>query len=248
MTRARTPMVLLISTAVLLAGCGDSGAPAAPAAGKANLRVTAVAVPKSGAKVFRTYQSDAERAAAATQSTGDLELVDYEQLDDVVLWIEPAGGQASTAKPAVERRIPVADKRAHPPLFAVSVSDSAVFENKGSQRLRLYSVSEGNEFDLGQIQPGDVASHRFQSPGLVELLDGETFEVLARVYVVHAGGDPRVTHSSEPVTFRDLNPGPWRASAWHERLPGSERTITLVADGVREIDVPIGVNTLPKVE
>jgi len=33
-----------------------------------------------------------------------------------------------------------------------------------------------------------------------------------------------------------------------KRLPGGERSITLAPDVVREIDLPIGVNALPKVD
>ena len=76
---------------------------------------------------------------------------------------------------------------------------------------------------------------------------GDTFDVVAHVYVV-SGRDARVARSGEVITFRDLDPGTYRINAWHERLPGGERSITLVADVVREIDLPIGVNALPKVD
>jgi hypothetical protein len=250
MTRAMMILFLAAASITACAGCGD-GAPAAPAKGKANLRVTVVAIPKTGAKAFAAYQTDGQRAATAADATGDRELVDYEQLEDVVVWLQRGDGATGTAAApksgSAERRIPVTHKPAKAPLFAAPLGEAATFENKGSRPLRLYSVSEGNEFDLGQLAPGVTASHRFQSPGLIELLDGETLDVVASVYVV-PGVEPRVTRSGQPQLYRDLDPGPWRAAAWHGRLPGGQRTITLVADGVREIDVPIGVNALPKVE
>jgi len=37
-------------------------------------------------------------------------------------------------------------------------------------------------------------------------------------------------------------------AAWHERMPGDEKSVTLVADRTREMNLLIGVNALPKVE
>lgn len=243
MNRATATTLVLLAVA-LAPGCGDA-APAGPAKGKANLVVTVVAQPKTGAKGFRNYKpSEADKAAAAA-STGDFELVDYEHLDGIVVWFETPtaadGSSASTVNVAVKA---MPDKVE---LFAVSLGDSVAFENKGSRRLRPYSVSEGNEFDLGETAPGDIASHRFTSPGLVELLDGETFDILARIYVAPGRG-ARVVHPGTATTFRDLDPGSYRVAAWHERLPGAQRDVTLTANGTRELDLLIGVNALPKVE
>ena len=243
MNRATATTLLLLATA-LHPGCGDA-APAGPAKGKANLVVTVVAQPKTGAKGFRNYKpSEADKAAAAA-STGDFELVDYEHLDGIVVWFETPtatdGSSASTVKVAVKAKPDKVE------LFAVSLGDSVTFENTGPRRLRLYSVSEGNEFDLGETAPGDIASHAFTSPGLVDVLDGNTFDVIARIFVA-AGRGARVVHPGTATTFRDLDPGGYRVVAWHERLPGAERDVTLAADATREVDLLIGVNALPKVE
>jgi hypothetical protein len=243
MNRACATTLLLLAMMLPL-GCGDA-APAGPAKGKANLVVTVVAKPKTGAKGFRSYKPSEADKVAATASTGDFELVDYEHLDGIVVWFEipkaTDGSLASTVKVAVK---PKPDKVE---LLAVSLGDSVVFENKGSRRLRLYSVSERNEFDLGETAPGDIASHAFTSPGLVELLDGDAFDIIARIYVAPGRG-ARVVHPGTATTFRDLDPGAYRVVAWHERLPGAERDVMLTADGTRELDLLIGVNALPKVE
>ena len=241
MNRAIAVLILLLATLPL--GCGEAQ-PAGPAKGKANLAVTVVAVPKTGAKPFKAYQTDQERAAHASHSTGELELVNYEHLDEVVLWLDSSGSATTSA---AELRVPVTPKPAKAALFAASAGANATIENKGAKPMRVYSVSEGNEFDLGTLAPGEAKAQRLASTGLIELLDGETFDIVARVYVV-GGRDARVTRSGEVITFRDLDPGAYRINAWHERLPGGERSITLAADVVREIDLPIGVNVLPKVD
>jgi hypothetical protein len=108
-------------------------------------------------------------------------------------------------------------------------------------------VSEGNEFDLGRLAPGATKDQPLKSPGLIELLDGDTFDVVARVYVAPGWG-ARIAPVGEATTFRDLDPGEYRVAAWHERMPGDEKSVTLAADRTREVNLLIGVNALPKVE
>jgi 2-oxoglutarate ferredoxin oxidoreductase subunit alpha len=62
------------------------------------------------------------------------------------------------------------------------------------------------------------------------------------------GETTEMFHTTYRVPKARLDPGTYRVAAWHERLPGGERSITLAADLIREIDAPIGVNALPKVE
>jgi hypothetical protein len=238
-------VVVATALALLAAGCsggsGDDSAP--PAKGKANLKVTVVAKPKTGAKPFKSYQpTEAEKAEAAA-SKGDFELVDYEHLEGIVVWLESAG----PAHAPGNVKISVQPKPAKPPLFAASAGDTASFVNGSGKPFKLYSVSEGNEFDLGQLAPGATKDQVLKSTGLIELLDGDTFEVIGRVYVTPGWG-ARIVHPGTPTTFRDLDPGEYRVAAWHERMPGDEKSVTLAADRTREMNLLIGVNALPKVE
>jgi hypothetical protein len=238
---------LILAVALLSVGCGGGGGDSSgPAKGKANLKVTVVAKPKTGAKPFKSYQpTEAEKAEAAA-SKGAFELVDYDNLEGIVVYLVSGDTTAKTHPPAGVK-IAVMPKPAKPPLSAASAGDTATVVNNGTKPMRLYSVSEGNEFDLGQIPAGGTKDQPLQSPGLIELLDGETFDVVARIYVAPGWG-ARLVPAGEATTFRDLDPGEYRVAAWHERLPGDERPVTLVADRTRELNLLIGVNALPKVE
>ena len=119
--------------------------------------------------------------------------------------------------------------------------------NASRNRVRLYSVTEGNEFDTGVLGPGESRGQAVQSSGLVELLDGDTYAVVARIYVAPGIG-ARIVHTGQPTTFQNLDPGTYRVAAWHERVAGNERQVTLAPDDARELDLLIGVNALPKVE
>jgi hypothetical protein len=243
--RTTGTLILALILALLATGCGGGGGDdsVAPAKGKANLKVTVVAKPKTGAKPFKSYQpTEAEKAEAAA-SKGDFELVDYDHLEGIVVWLESGG----TAHTPGNVKISVQPKPQKPPLFAASVGDTASIANGGGKPVKLYSVSEGNEFDLGHLAPGAAKDQPLKSPGLIELLDGDTFEVVARIYVAPGWG-ARIVPAGEATTFRDLDPGEYRVAAWHERMPGDEKSVTLVADRTREMNLLIGVNALPKVE
>ena len=240
-----TARAFIITLGLLAAGCGEPAAPTAPAKGKANLRVTVSPRPKTGAKPFLTYQPSEAAKAEAAASTGQFELVDYEDLDEIVVWLEPK--DPAGKPPAARHKLQVKPKPTNLPLMALSVGDAATVTNTGSRPMRLYSVSEGNEFDIGPLEPGGEKDQTLAAPGLVELIDGETFDVVARVYVAPGLG-ARVLRAEEPTTFRDIDPRAYRVVAWHERLPGGDREATLAPDSVRELTVVIGVNALPKVE
>jgi hypothetical protein len=240
----------VIFVALLALGCGKGDADTAPPAkGKANLRVTVVAQPKSGAKGFRNYNpTEADKAAAA--ATGEFELVDYEHLDRIVVWaqsLDPGTSGGATPSKAGDQTIAIKSD-AREPVFAAAARGGVVgFQNLLSKPLRLYSVSEGNEFDLGQLPTGATAHRTLDAAGLIELLDGDTLDVVARVYV--APGQPvKVVHAGKATTLRDLEPGRYRVAAWHERVPGAEQEVMLVADSTKELTLLIGVNALPKVE
>ena len=104
---------LIIVAATLAAGCGggesssSSSAVPAPAKGRANLRVTVVAKPKNGAKPFQSYMPSEAAKAEAAASKGDFELVDYEHVQDIVVWVEP---QNATTAGAATHKLKVTTK------------------------------------------------------------------------------------------------------------------------------------------
>ena len=104
--RAAAILVALLA----IVGCdrGQSATTAPPGKGKANLTVTVVAKPKTGAKAFRSYKpTDADKAEQAA-SKGNFELVDYDHMADIVVWVEGSG--ATTYAPPTGLRISFAAK------------------------------------------------------------------------------------------------------------------------------------------
>jgi hypothetical protein len=227
--------ILLIALALLAAGCQS-----APSAGMAGLRLKIIAEPKTGAAADNTHVLEYD---APVTAAGAYERVDYDNLDDIVVWLEPA-----TAGKLDERDVDIDGATSVYGLTgAVSVGQTINFHNTGSTKANVYSVSDGNQFDFGSMMPGAFAQYTVRSPGLIEVLTDSQKGPVALVYAAPTAL-VRVAHAGETVSFNDLRPGEYVVHSWHPRLPGHEMRVNLLADRVSDAAIKVGVNGLPTVE
>ena len=243
---------LLIGCAIaLLTGC-QSAAPSSP--GTATLRLNVVAEPKSGAVVADThvlvYDSPRSFGYGSSNSSDPnaFEVVDYSALDDIVVWLEPADEATTGAGTASPAAIDIDPRKASSGLAAaVGVGQKIVFHNTGPKPANLYSVSDGNEFDLGVIPSGATSEYATKSTGLIEVWTDSLQEPVARIYVAPTCW-VRLTRSGTTLEFDDLPPGKWQIASWHPRLPGHQVSVDLLPDRVNDASIQVSVNGLPTVE
>jgi hypothetical protein len=232
-------ITLLIS---MLAGC-QTAPP--PAAGMATLRVQVIAEPKTGVVTANTHVLSYDAPAARTK--GQFEKVDYASLDEIVVWLEPVG--RPTSNPSKASAVPLSVDAAKPStdLSVAGVGEIVTFHNSGSNTINLYSVSDGNSFDLGSIPPGGHGVYVVKSAGLIEVLTDSLKDPITQVY---AAPSPwvRITHAGETVEFENLPPGKYKIISWHPRLPGREVSITLPVNQTTSASIKVGVNDLPKID
>jgi hypothetical protein len=238
-----------------LAGCAAKPSPK-PRADAAAVVLEVVAAPKEGAKVKRfarvpVYDAAPQPAAPA----GQFELVDYSVLDDVIVWLEPAGGGDETAAvDATNATRPTAHPR--PPLKldvttrarldgvrAASVGQEIVFRNRGSEPVSLYSVSDDNDFELPAIPAGGEARYTVRATGTIEVLADPGEPPVATLYAVPSPWVAR-TRSGGRVVFDDVTPGSYEAVCWHPRLPGSTEPVLLEPGTVARAALKVGMNVL----
>jgi hypothetical protein len=226
--------IFLIALA-LFAGCQS-----APSAGMAELRLKIIAEPKTGAPADNAHVLAYDAPVAAG---GVYERVDYDNLDDVVVWLEPgAGGKLE------EREVDINGATSVYGLTcAVSVGQTINLHNAGSTKANVYSVSDGNQFDLGAMMPGAFGQYTVRSPGLIEVLTDSQKGPVALVYAAPTAL-VRVAHGGETVEFNNLRPGEYVVHSWHPRLPGHEMRVNLLADRASDASIKVGVNGLPLVE
>jgi hypothetical protein len=173
----------------------------------------------------------------ATPQTGAYETVDYDNVEDIIVYLE--GAQSSVAPP---RTVDLKSGAIVP----VSVGQKLSFRNTGSQPTPIYSVSEGNEFDVKSVPAGGTTDYTVQSPGPIEVLTDPAKDPVLRLYAAPSRF-VTATRSGKSVDFTDVPPGSYTAVAWHPRLPSGQTAVTLAADQAAKATVKVGVNALPKV-
>src|ERR1044071_3474716 len=113
-----------------------------------------------------------------------------------------------------------------------------MIRNRRDKPAAVWSVSDGNEFNLGTLAPGADATWTAKSGGAVEVLTDAYSDPVAQIYVAPSAWVGR-TRSDKGVTFSNVPPGRYRAVCWHARLPGSQSDVTLVADKTAHVNLKV---------
>lgn len=234
----------LIAAALMIASA-SLGCQSGPAPGMAAARVNVIAKPKAGVKPTAfahvpTYDGSPSESVTSSGG-GQYARVDYANLSDIIVWLEPTKPFSSSAKPAIE--VDVDPKRPDQTVRPVSVGQVVTFHNRSARPLPLYSVSDGNDFELPPIAPGATASFTARSEGLIELLSNPAEPPIAQLY---AAPSPFVTRtrSGKSASFNNVPPGPYRVVSWHPRLPSSSTNLDLQQGKVSESTITVGVDAM----
>jgi hypothetical protein len=223
-----------------LVGCQSEPA---PSPGMSGVSIRVVAEPKAGVKDVgggvKVYDTP------VVKEQGQFEKVDYSALDDIVVWVEPVSPSAPVGSSVV--RVSINAQKPAEKLSAVAaVGQRLILHNSGSAALNLYSVSDGNDFDLGKVAAGGQGQYTVRSAGLIEVLAASDRDPVAEIYAAPSRW-VALTHSGARVDFNNLPPGNYKVCSWHPRLPGTEASITLVPNQISKTTIKVGVNALPKV-
>jgi hypothetical protein len=234
-------VVFALLTAFAQVGC-TATATVDPSPDAAIARIHVIARPKPGVKepIARVAVYDAAPSQAST-AVGTYERVDYTNLADVMVWLDPK--QRMTLPTPLQTTIVVDSLKESDHVHPGSVNQTITFRNKTARPVNLYSVSEGNEFTLPPIAPGASTTYVPKNEGLIEILADPAKPPIAQIYVAPT---PWIAHarSNQTVTFNNVPPGEYDVVTWHPRLPGSTKTINLNAGQVTNATVSVGVNAL----
>jgi hypothetical protein len=233
------PIVVVVAV-FALAGCQ---APLKPMPGMSAVRINVRAVPKIG----RPAPGKPGYDQMAEPGSGSLERVNYDELGDIVVWLEPIDVTRVAPPGGVPPVIDLPGKPARDGLSAVvAVGAPIIFRNAGSAPFSAYCIGDAGDINLGTLQVGAEAQTVFQSPGLVEVLCESVPDPVARIYVAPSRW-VSMTRSGATVDFNNVPPGSYRIVSWHPRLPGMTTNITLAPDQFVTSSVEVSVNRLPKI-
>jgi plastocyanin len=156
-------------------------------------------------------------------------------LGDAVVFLEGLGDPAPAARFAVT----ISDKAFVPHVLVVPAGSAVAFPNHDPFDHNVFSVSEGNSFDLGLYGRGEGKSVTLQHPGLVRVFCNVHPRMVALVLVMgtHHYAQPGADGS---FTINGVGPGSYRLHVWHERAPTEVvKEVTVGAAGVSDLVVTL---------
>ena len=131
-------------------------------------------------------------------------------------------------------------------LVAVSVGQKVIFRNTGSRAGGIYSVSDGNDFNLPLVPPGGTATYVVASAGPIEILTDPARNPLAELCAAPSRW-VLPARSGAMLVFNNIPPGQYRLVSWHLCLPGTQTSVILSINAVTDATIKVGVqSTFPR--
>lgn len=168
--------------------------------------------------------------------TGTVKVTKARTSDNVVVYIEKIPNK--TFDPPKEH--PEIDQKNMtfiPHVLPVLIGTTVNFKNSDPERHNIYTPSPaGDKFNLGTWPAGIVKTYTFKKPGIVKLLCNLHPEMLAYIVVVETPYYA-VTDRKGAYTIKNVPPGAYKISAWHERATKVvTQDVTVPATGTVTVD------------
>lgn len=129
------------------------------------------------------------------------------------------------------------NKRFSPHMLAIPVGSVVEFPNHDPFFHNVFSMFEGKRFDLGLYEAGTTHSVTFDRPG-VSFIFCNIHPEMSAVIIVLDTPYHAISNDAGEYTIRNVPPGRYLLSVWHERCPGSLKNYP------REVIISAGDSTL----
>jgi hypothetical protein len=172
-----------------------------------------------------------------------VERVDYTKLSDFVVYIDQV---PATPPPPGRATVIQKDAAFEPRVLPVSVGSIVQWPNEDDIYHNVFSMSEPKEFNLGLYSAKEAPpAITFDKTGRVDVFCSIHTKMHCIVLVLP---NPWFALSDARGRFviRDVPSGTYKLRAWHERLPGATKEITVPAEGEVTVDFTLGLEALPK--
>lgn len=150
-------------------------------------------------------------------------------VNETLVWLEPLGGRAVRRPPATFR-MTTRNKTLLPHVLAIPVGSTVEFPNEDPISHNLFSLSSASTFDLGLYRRGAGKSHKFDTPGIVNVYCNVHPNMAAVIQVMpvawYAFADANGNYS-----IPEVPPGKYRVVAWNEQGGQTTADIDVTAAG-----------------
>jgi len=148
-------------------------------------------------------------------------------VNETLVWLDAVG--RAPKRPASTFTMTTRSKAFLPHVLAVPAGSTVKFPNEDPISHNLFSLAPGNTFDLGLYRKGAGKTHKFESPGVVNVYCNVHPNMSA---VVHVMSTPYYGFSDANGDYSfDVPPGKYRVTAWNEQGGSASSDLEVKADG-----------------
>lgn len=148
-------------------------------------------------------------------------------VNETLVWLD--GPPKSWKKPAATVTMTTRSKTFLPHVIAVPAGSTIKFPNEDPIAHNLFSLTPGHTFDLGLYRRGAGKSHKFETPGTVNVYCNVHPTMSAVIHVMstpyYGFADPNGNFSFE------VPPGRYRVTAWNEQGGTATSDLEVKPDG-----------------
>jgi plastocyanin len=149
-------------------------------------------------------------------------------LQETLVSMEPVGAKVPKRAPAAFQ-MATRGKMLLPHIMAIPAGSTITFPNQDPISHNLFSLSSGNQFDLGLYRAGAGKTQKFEAPGVVNVYCNVHPNMSA---VVHVMTTPYYTLADATGSFLlDVPPGRYKLVAWNEIGGSTETMVDVAANG-----------------
>ncbi len=160
-------------------------------------------------------------------------------VDETVVWLEPVGSTHAARRSAATFTMTTRGKTLIPHVLLIPTGSTVNFPNQDPISHNLFSLSTGNDFDLGLYRAGTGKAHTFNTSGIVNVYCNVHPNMSA---VIHVIATPYYGLVQRDGTFSlsDVQPGRYDAVAWNE-IGGAARLgpVEVTAGGVANLSISL---------
>lgn len=163
-------------------------------------------------------------------------------INETLVWLEPASGAKVVRKAPAAARMLTRSKTLMPHVLAIPAGSTVQFPNDDPISHNLFSLSQGNTFDMGLYRKGPGKSHTFVNPGVVNLYCNVHPNMSAVIHVMptpyYAFADP-----GGNFALNDVTPGRYRLVAWNEQGGMTSSNVNVSAAGKVDGDLLLTIDS-----
>jgi plastocyanin len=135
--------------------------------------------------------------------------------NETLVWLDLAPGARVAKRPASAFTVTTRGKTILPHVVAVPAGSTISFPNEDPIAHNLFSLTQGNTFDLGLYRKGPGKSQKFETPGVVNVYCNVHPNMSA---VVHVMSTPYYGFADANGNYSfDVPPGKYVVNAWNEQ-------------------------------